>query len=93
MAVARRQLVVVAVQDLKGTVVSTGMTKSVVVAVERLSPHPRYLKRVKKTERFIAHDEDNSCNIGDYVRLSGTRPLSKTKRFVVAEVLRKVEDL
>jgi small subunit ribosomal protein S17 len=66
------------------------MNKSVVVAVERLSPHKEYQKRVRITKRYIAHDE-MAAQVGDYVRLEGCRPLSKTKRFTVAEVMRKAE--
>jgi small subunit ribosomal protein S17 len=67
------------------------MNKSVVVAVERLAPDTRYMKRVRITKRYIAHDEAAAARVGDYVRLEGCRPLSKTKRFAVAEVLRKAD--
>lgn len=90
--VSRRCTVTVrAVQDLKGTVVSTSMDKSIVVATERLSPHTTYQKRVRITKRYIAHDADGKANIGDYVRLEGCRPLSKTKRFTLAEVIRAAQ--
>ncbi|MEW5298409.1 MAG: hypothetical protein WDW36_001535 [Sanguina aurantia] len=88
---SRTFLSVRAVQDLRGVVVSTSMNKTVVVAVETLSAHDRYFKRVRQTKRFQAHDELGSINIGDYVRLSGTRPISKNKHFEVAEVIRKAE--
>ena len=66
------------------------MNKSVVVAVERLSPHDKYMKRVRITKNYVAHLEDAlSVSVGDYVRLEGCRPLSKNKRFKLAEVLRK----
>jgi small subunit ribosomal protein S17 len=85
-------VVVRAVQDLQGKVVSTGMQRSVVVAVERLSPHDKYQKRVRITKKYVAHDDGSlQLNTGDYVRLEGCRPLSKNKRFKVAEVLRKAE--
>ncbi|KAL6744778.1 plastid ribosomal protein S17 [Haematococcus lacustris] len=88
--VSRAPVVVVkAVQDVKGIVVSTSMQNTVVVSVERLTPHPKYIKRISKTNRFYAHaDEATKPKLGDYVRLEGCRPLSKTKRFKVAEVIR-----
>jgi small subunit ribosomal protein S17 len=67
------------------------MNKACVVAVERLAPHKEYAKRVRITKRYIAHDADGSAAVGDYVRLEGIRPMSKNKRFAVAEVLRKAE--
>lgn len=92
-SVAGRSTVVVrAVQDLQGKVVSTGMQRSCVVAVERLQSVPRYQKRVRITKRFIAEDDGSlGLNAGDYVRLEGCKPLSKNKRFRVAEVLRRAE--
>ncbi len=75
-AVQRGTLVVRAVQDLQGTVVSTSMNKSVVVAVERLAKHPEYAKRVRITKKYIAHVAAALCSLGDYVRLEGCRPLS-----------------
>lgn len=90
--VSRSTVVVQAVQDLQGRVVSKGMQRSVVVAVERLSPHDKYQKRVRITKRYVAHDDGSlELSTGDYVRLEGCRPLSKNKRFKVAEVLRKAE--
>lgn len=88
---SRTSMVVRAVQDLQGTVVSTSMNKACVVAVERLQVHPNYFKRVRVTKKYIAHDETAECKVGDYVRLEGCRPLSKRKRFAVAEVLRKAK--
>ncbi|KXZ54254.1 hypothetical protein GPECTOR_5g344 [Gonium pectorale] len=89
---SRRGAVTVrAVQDVKGVVVSTKMNKTVVVEAERLATDAVYLKRKKVTKRYSAHDESGSLNVGDFVRLNGSRPLSKTKRFVVAEVLRKAD--
>lgn len=68
------------------------MQQSVVVAVERLSPHDKYMKRVRITKNYIAHDDGSTAvSVGDYVRLEGCRPLSKSKRFRVAEVIRKAE--
>jgi small subunit ribosomal protein S17 len=83
--------VVRAVQDLQGTVVSTGMNKSVTVKVERLAQHKKYAKRVRLSKNYIAHNETIELGVGDYVRLEGCRPLSKTKRFTVAEVIRKAD--
>ena len=62
-----------------GTVTSNKMEKSVVVSVERKVKHPKYGKFVKKTTKFVAHDEKNECGVGDTVKLMETRPLSKTK--------------
>ncbi|CAD5181008.1 unnamed protein product [Musa acuminata subsp. malaccensis] len=72
-----------------GIVVSNKMQKSVVVAVDRLFHHKLYNRYVKRTSKFMAHDEKNQCNIGDRVRLDSSRPLSKRKHWVVAEILRK----
>ncbi|CAK9144655.1 unnamed protein product [Ilex paraguariensis] len=72
-----------------GMVVSNKMQKSVVVAVDRLFHHKIYNRYVKRTSKFMAHDEHNHCNIGDRVRLDPSRPLSKHKHWVVAEILKK----
>jgi small subunit ribosomal protein S17 len=74
-----------------GTVVSNKMTKTVTVTVERRVKHPIYGKFVKKTTKFHAHDEKNECTIGDLVRIMETRPLSKTKRWRLVEVLEKAK--
>lgn len=74
-----------------GVVTSNKMTKTITVAVERKVKHPIYGKFVKKTTRFHAHDEKNECSIGDVVRIMETRPLSKTKRWRLVEVLEKVK--
>lgn len=76
-----------ATKERVGTVVSDKMDKTVVVAVENRFPHPIYKKTVSRTKRYKAHDEDNSCKVGDRVRITETRPLSRTKRWTVAEVL------
>jgi small subunit ribosomal protein S17 len=76
-----------AVKERVGLVVSNKMDKTVVVAVENRSPHPKYGKIVVKTKRYKAHDENNECQEGDRVRISETRPLSKTKRWNVVEIL------
>lgn len=70
-----------------GRVVSNKMNKTVVVAVDYLRPHPIYRKTVRQTHKFYAHDENNSCNIGDTVRIEETRPLSKLKRWRVVEIM------
>ncbi|XAR72525.1 hypothetical protein NMG60_11019194 [Bertholletia excelsa] len=72
-----------------GVVVSNKMQKSVVVAVDRLFHHKLYNRYVKRTSKFMAHDEHNQCNIGDRVRLDPSRPLSKHKHWIVAEILKK----
>ena len=76
-----------ATKERVGTVVSDKMDKTVVVAVENRFPHPIYQKTVSRTTRYKVHDEDNSCRVGDRVRIIETRPLSRTKRWKVAEVL------
>ena len=72
-----------------GRVVSNKMDKSVVVAVDFVRRHPIYHKRITKTSKFVAHDANNECKIGDIVRIEECRPLSKTKRWVVRETLEK----
>jgi small subunit ribosomal protein S17 len=74
-----------------GLVVSNKMEKTVTVTVERRVKHPIYGKFVKKTTKFHAHDEKNECTIGDTVRIMETRPLSKTKRWRLVEVVEKAK--
>jgi small subunit ribosomal protein S17 len=74
-----------------GVVSSNKMDKTVTVAVERKVKHPIYGKFVKKTTKFHAHDERNECSIGDIVKIMETRPLSKTKRWRLVEVVEKVK--
>ena len=74
-----------------GVVVSNKMNKSIVVAVARKEKHPVYEKFVKKTTKFVAHDEKNECSEGDKVRIMETRPLSKTKRWRLVEIVEKVK--
>ncbi len=76
-----------AVKERVGLVVSDKMQKTVVVAVENRAPHPKYAKIMVRTKRYKVHDEENQCKVGDRVRIRETRPLSKTKRWTVAEVL------
>jgi len=74
-----------------GVVSSNKMTKTITVAVERKVKHPIYGKFVKKTTKFHAHDEKNECTIGDIVKIMETRPLSKTKRWRLVEVVEKAK--
>ena len=64
-----------------GVVVSDNMDKSIVVKVERKVKHPIYKKTIKRSKKFVTHDENNECNIGDLVEIAECRPLSKRKRF------------
>lgn len=74
-----------------GRVISDKMDKTITVAVEEFVRHPIYNKRIKRTKKFKAHDEQNICNIGDRVRIMETRPLSKNKRFRLVEIVEKVK--
>lgn len=74
-----------------GVVSSNKMDKTATIVVERKVKHPIYGKFVKKTTRFHAHDEKNECSIGDLVKIMETRPLSKTKRWRLVEVIEKVK--
>ena len=74
-----------------GVIVSDKMDKSIVVAVERKVKHPMYGKFVKKTSKFVAHDEKNECKIGDTVKIEETRPLSKTKNWRLVEILERAK--
>ncbi len=75
-----------------GQVVSDKMDKTVVVAVERLTPHPLYKRRIRRTTRLKAHDADNACRVGDQVRVVETRPLSKDKHWRVVEIISRAEE-
>ena len=79
----------VARKVITGRVVSNKMDKTVVVAVERMVKHPRYQRIIRRTRKFMAHDVENSCRIGDKVKLMETRPLSKVKRWRVIEILER----
>jgi small subunit ribosomal protein S17 len=72
-----------------GTVVSNAMDKSVVVQVSYLVSHKLYKKRIRRSSKFMAHDEKNICEIGDKVKIISTRPLSKRKRWEVIEIIQK----
>ena len=74
-----------------GRVVSNKMDKTVVVAVENTVTHRLYLRSMKRTSKFAAHDEENRCNVGDVVEIVSSRPLSKTKRWRVREILQRAE--
>lgn len=74
-----------------GVVTSNKMAKTITVEVERRVKHPIYGKFVKKTTKFHAHDDKNECSIGDLVKIMETRPLSKTKRWRLVEVVEKVK--
>jgi small subunit ribosomal protein S17 len=78
-------------KDRIGIVTSDKMQKSIVVAVERKVKHPKYGKFVKKTTKFVAHDENNDCNIGDTVRIMETRPLSKSKNWRLVEIVERAK--
>ena len=78
-------------KTISGKVVSNKMDKTVVVAVQYNVQHPLIKKIIKRTVRLKAHDEQNSCNVGDTVRLMETRPLSKDKRWRVAEIIEKAK--
>lgn len=75
----------------QGKVVSNKMEKSIVVAVERQVMHPLYKKYYKQTKKFMAHDENNECQIGDVVRIVESRPLSARKRWRLLEVVERVQ--
>jgi len=74
-----------------GVVVSDKMDKTIVVAVKTKVRHPLYGKMINKTAKFQAHDEDNTCGIGDTVRIMETRPISKTKRWRLVEIVEKAK--
>lgn len=74
-----------------GVVVSNKMEKSIVILVERKVKHPKYGKFVKKSSKFMAHDEKNEANIGDTVRIMETRPLSKNKCWRLVEIIEKAK--
>jgi len=74
-----------------GTVVSNKMQKSIVVVVKRRIKHPIYGKFVGRSKKFIAHDEENTCQIGDTVRISETRPLSKNKSWRLVEIIERAK--
>jgi small subunit ribosomal protein S17 len=72
-------------------VVNDAMNKTVTLSVERMFQHPRYKKIVKKTSKIYAHDEENTCRVGDKVKVMSTRPTSKLKRWRVIEVIERAQ--
>lgn len=74
-----------------GVVTSDKMNKTITILVETRAPHPRYRKLIKKRAKFYAHDEREEASLGDLVRITQTRPLSKQKRWRLAEILKKKE--
>jgi small subunit ribosomal protein S17 len=74
-----------------GEVVSDKMDQTVVVKVSRKFPHPLYKRIITRTAKLVAHDGENECNVGDVVKIMATRPLSKTKRWRVAEILERAK--
>jgi len=74
-----------------GLVTSNSMDKTITVSVTRLVEHPLYKKATKQTKKFKAHDKENQCKVGDLVRIRETRPLSKTKRWRLVEIVKRVE--
>jgi small subunit ribosomal protein S17 len=70
---------------MKGTVVSDAMDKTVVVAVDTFKTHPKYRKKYLSTKKYKAHDEDNTCKVGDVVEIQSSRPMSKGKKFIVVK--------
>ena len=74
-----------------GVVTSNKMDKTIAVSVERRLRHPIYGKFVKKSNKFMAHDENNDCNIGDVVRIMESRPLSKLKRWRLVEIIERAK--
>lgn len=81
-----------AVKERVGVVVSDKMEKTVVVAVENRAPHPKYRKVMVRTKRYKVHDEENKCKTGDRVRIQETRPLSRTKRWTVVDILNQTSE-
>lgn len=78
-------------KDRVGVVVSNASEKTITVMVETLKRHPKYKKRVRRSKRFLAHDEQNSAQVGDTVRIVETRPLSARKRWRLTEIVTRAE--
>ena len=76
-------------QELVGKVVSNKNDKTITILVETYKTHPLYKKRVKYSKKYTAHDEENKAKVGDTVRIRSTRPLSKTKRYELVEIIEK----
>ncbi len=78
-------------KERTGLVVSNKMEKSIVVQIQRQYRHPVYGKFIRKSNKFVAHDEQNECNIGDTVRIAETRPLSKRKNWRLVEIIERAK--
>ncbi len=78
-------------KTLQGVVVSDAMEKTISVLVTTKGMHPLYKKTVRKSKKFMAHDENNDCNVGDTVRIMETRPLSKNKRWRLVEIIERAK--
>lgn len=78
-------------KQIVGVVTSSKMDKSITVSVERRLQHPMYGKFVRKSKKFMAHDETNDCNEGDVVRIIESRPLSKNKRWQLVEIIERAK--
>lgn len=76
-----------------GTVVSDKMDKSILVRVDRKVPHSLYKKYVTRSNKFVAHDEEDTCRVGDKVKIVETRPMSKRKRWRLMEIVERAEQL
>ena len=74
-----------------GVVASSAMDKSITVTIERRVSHPIYGKSMKRSKKFMAHDEKNECNVGDTVRIMETRPLSKSKRWRLVDIIERAK--
>ena len=80
-----------AAKERVGLVTSSAMNKTITVAVERTAEHALYKKPIKRTKKFKAHDEASDANVGDLVRIRETRPVSKTKRWRLVEILKRAD--
>ena len=78
-------------KELEGLVLSNKMAKSIVVAVKSNKKHPQYGKYVHRTTKYVAHDENNECQIGDRVVIKESRPLSKSKRWRLSKIVEKAK--
>ena len=78
-------------KERQGVVISAKMDKSITVAVDRLVAHRLYKKALRRTKKFHAHDEGNTCNVGDVVRVRETRPISKTKCWKLVEIVKRAD--
>lgn len=78
-------------KERTGIVTSTSMQKTITVSVERVREHNIYKKALKRSTKFKAHDENEQCNVGDLVRIRETRPLSKTKRWRLVEIVKRAD--